>query len=459
MFIEFLYLFCISFLPLLVHSHCYSKSSQIWICNNRSTLDDFQTILSNENFERFFLKNYQLTILQIDQYPLSLRLFNASNNQFERIQITSKNRYNGNLRQLILRSNGLRYFDKHSVILPESLEVISLANNRLEVLDARIFLSLKNLTKLDLRDNQLKRILPQLLLRGIVRLNNNPLDCRCTPDFYRMICENATNIERSRGNAVDFARESNNCLAPYFESQSVYAHPSSYLRLSTFTLICPISANPPPIIIWSTPFGNLTSINSSEIDLLSSDSDDPLYTTLTALSGPLLARTKHRLQALNKNQLSITRARASLQHRLSCSGINMLGVYTHHFDFDINTFVKKRALWNILFTAGFGFFMSLVAGALCVIVKRTSYYSSDHMKTPPVYPTMTPNSAARTPPNFELNQWLATAAANISGTLEQVRDKLRVGVQHVSEHMGRASELLTHGVQHAGGTIRQAAES
>lgn len=231
------------------------------------------------------------------------------------------------------------------------------------------------------------------------------------------------------------------------------------MRFSTFTLVCPITAYPPPIIIWSTPFGYLTSINFSDIDLVFTDNDDPLYTTLTALSGPLLARTKHRLRAFNKSQLSITRARASLQHRLSCTGINMLGVYTHQFDFDIDTFVKKRALWNILYTASFGFFMSLVAGALCVIVKRTSYYPSDHLKTPPIYPTMTPNSAARTPPNFELNQWLTTAAANISETLEQVRDKLRVGVQQVSEHMGRASELLTHGVQQAGGTIRQAAET
>ena len=73
---------------------------------------------------------------------------------------------------------------------------------------------------------------------------------------------------------------------------------------------------------------------------------------------------------------------------------------------------------------------------------------------------MTPNSAARTPPNFELNQWLSVAAANISGTLEQVRDKLRLGVQHVSEHMGQTvQELFTYSVQHAGGTIRQAAET
>lgn len=248
-------------------------------------------------------------------------------------------------------------------------------------------------------------------------------------------------------------------MAPYYESQLIPVHPSAYLRFSTFILVCPISANPPPIIIWSTPFGNLTSINSSEIDLLSSDNDHPLYSALTALSGPLLARTKHRLRAFDKNHLSITRARASLQHHLSCSGINMLGAYTYQFDFNIETLVQKRALWHILFTAGFGFVMSLVAGVLCAIVKRTSYYPSDHMKTPPIYPTLTTNSAARTPPNFEFNQWLSTAAANISDTLEQVRDKLRVGVQHVSGQMGRASELLTHSVQQAGGTIRQAAET
>jgi len=248
-------------------------------------------------------------------------------------------------------------------------------------------------------------------------------------------------------------------VAPYYESQPYDVHSSSYLRFSTFTLICPINAQPPPIIIWSTPFGNLTSINSSDIDLVSSNNDEPMYITLIALAGPFTARTQHVLHAFDTNHLSVTQARATLQNRLSCTGINMLGTYTYKFDFHIDTFVEKHALWYIIYTMGFGIFMSLVAGALCVTLKRTKYYSGDHMITPPIYPTMTPNSAARTPPNFELNQWLSLAAANISGTLEQVRDKLRIGVQHVSEHMGRASELFTHGVQHAGGTIRQAAET
>ncbi|CAF4451762.1 unnamed protein product, partial [Adineta steineri] len=69
--------------------------------------------------------------------------------------------------------------------------------------------------------------------------------------------------------------DSNNCLAPYHESRPYDAHPATYLRFSTFTLICPINAQPAPIIIWSTPFGNLTTINSSNIDLLSSVYDEP----------------------------------------------------------------------------------------------------------------------------------------------------------------------------------------
>jgi Leucine-rich repeat (LRR) protein len=195
MFIRFLFLCICIFLP-LVHCYCYSKSSQTWICNNRSRIDDYQTILTNEKFENFFLKNYELTVLKIDQYPSTLRLFNASNNQFERITITSKNRNQSNLRQLILQSNNIRYFNMENIVLPQTLEIISLANNRLEILDARMFLSLKNLTKLNLRNNLLKRILPQLVLNRIVRLNNNPLECQCTPDFYRIICQNSTNLKQ-----------------------------------------------------------------------------------------------------------------------------------------------------------------------------------------------------------------------------------------------------------------------
>lgn len=231
------------------------------------------------------------------------------------------------------------------------------------------------------------------------------------------------------------------------------------MRFSTFTLTCPIHAEPSPLIVWSTPFGTLTAMDPSDIDLLLASDDEPIYVTLTALAGPLTARTRHTLHASDTNQLSITRARAALRHRISCSGTNMLGNYTHEFDFAIHSYVHRRALWQIIYTMAFGLFMALVAGASCVATRRTSYFSADQLRTPPIYPTMTANSAARTPPNFELNQWLSLAAANISGTLEQVRDRLRLGVQHVSEHMGRASELLTYGVQHAGGTIRHAAET
>ena len=196
MFIQLLLIF-ICLLPPFVHSGCYSKSSQTWICNNHSQSNDYQTILTVKAFERFFLRNYQLTVFSIDQYPQTLRLFNASNNQFERIIITPRNQFQSNLRQLILQSNNIRSFSMNDVILPQSLEIISLANNRLEVLDARVFLSLKNLTKLDLRNNQLKRILPQLLLNRNIRLNNNPLDCQCTPEFYRIECDKSTNIKKS----------------------------------------------------------------------------------------------------------------------------------------------------------------------------------------------------------------------------------------------------------------------
>lgn len=206
MFIKLL-LFYIYILPPIVHSYCYSKPSlQTWICNNRSkSIDhDYENVLNTQQFDKFFLRNYQLSLLKIDNYPLKLDLFNASNNQFETIIVTSKNRYKSNLRSLILQSNNIRYFNATTIILPKSLERISLANNRLEILDARIFLSLENLTELDLRNNQLKRILPELLINRNIQLNNNPLDCQCTPDFYRIICEKSTNRKLSIVNTIFF---------------------------------------------------------------------------------------------------------------------------------------------------------------------------------------------------------------------------------------------------------------
>jgi Leucine-rich repeat (LRR) protein len=193
-----LFIFYLFIIPTIVYSHCYSRLSQTWICNGNYKINNFtyENILNNQQFENFFLINYQLKIFQIDNYPLTLRLLNASGNYFQSIIITSKNREKSNIRQLILESNHLEQFNIDTIILPNSLEKISLANNKLKILDARIFSYLKNLIEIDLRNNQLKRILPQLLLNKNILLDNNPLNCQCTSESYRILCEKATTIKQ-----------------------------------------------------------------------------------------------------------------------------------------------------------------------------------------------------------------------------------------------------------------------
>lgn len=188
-------------LPTLVYSFCYSNSSEIWICdalNSTKTIKyDYLTVLNNQECEQLYITNYILPILIINYYSLKLDILNVSHNEIQTIIIISNNHFQSNLRQLILESNHLRQFNSDTILLPQSLEIISLANNQLEILDARVFSRLGNLTELDLRNNQLKRILPKLLLHTNVHLNNNPLDCQCTPEFYRIVCENSTNLKPS----------------------------------------------------------------------------------------------------------------------------------------------------------------------------------------------------------------------------------------------------------------------
>ena len=426
MFIK-LVLINISIVLSYVNSFCYMKNKYIWICDNDQQIQ-INSVLNQDDIQEIIVKHSRLNHFQIDQYSPTLRWVTVNQNEIQTISITRTNRVVSNIRRMNFQSNQLRYFNSTTVSLPISLQSLSLAFNQLEILDGRLFFSLTNLTKLDLRNNRLKRILLELFIGRNIQLNNNPMDYQCSSDYYRIL----SNV---------------NCSLP---SYSVESQRKSYVRLSTITLTCPIKAYPPPIIIWSTPFGKLAAINSSDIDLLLFDSHEPIYSKLTVLSGPLTARTKHILHALNSNQLTITRVRAGLQTSISCMGINILGNMTYKHEFIVENFIQKHAIWNMIYTLSFGIVLSLIAGLLCTIVPRTWYYSHKHLKTPPIYPTMTPNSAARTPPNFELNQWLSIAAANISGTLEQVRDKLRIGVQHVSEHMGRASELFTTSVHYAG---------
>lgn len=226
--------------------------------------------------------------------------------------------------------------------------------------------------------------------------------------------------------------------------------PPPYLRFSTFTLICPIVSKPTGLIIWSTPFGYLSSVNATTIDLVPIDLDRNIYVNLVARSGPIGTRIRHVL-SVDQNRLTVTGARAALEKDFSCTAINMLGVYRHDFQFTVETNVKKGALRELFYTLCFGFFMSLIGGALCISMRVQNYTKTDQFRTPPIYPTLTPNSAARTPPNFEFNQWWSTATANITESLEQVRERLWTSVQHVTGHVGRASGRLTQSVQQAAG--------
>lgn len=183
-------------IPTFVHSQCYSRSSETWICNARYQLNNitYQTIFDDQSLKELIINNYKLSIFKIDRYPLTLRVLNASDNRFQTVIFTDKQRYTSNLRELILDSNQIEQFNLDTIVLPQSLEKISLVNNRLKILDARLFAHLTHLTDIDLRRNQLKRVLPELLIGRNIRLEQNPLDCQCTSDFYRNICERSTSI-------------------------------------------------------------------------------------------------------------------------------------------------------------------------------------------------------------------------------------------------------------------------
>ncbi|CAF0758880.1 unnamed protein product [Didymodactylos carnosus] len=370
-----------------------------------------------------------------------------------------------NLHILILSQNNLTQITSKTFHVLSRLEYLELNHNEIRRIEPYSFSNLSNLKYIDLRYNKLTNLYPPEIKQfsqqnKVLLINNNPLKCQCINDKqFKFICEKVTT---SRNILYDDKK----CQTPYFDKTVHQLLPIpttlTQLRFSKFILQCPIQGEPLPTIIWSTPFGQLTT--SSSIDQLYyyRNTTSDLYTSIMALAGPLTARTKHHLRAYNHRYLEITRARSALNSHIECTGYNLLGSYTYKFSLNVNTHIQDRLFWQLIYTVSCGLFISLVAGALCISMKRT-YYSKDNIKTPPIYPTMAPNSASRTPPNFAMNEWLSLAYGNISDTLEQVRDKLRASVQQVSVHMGttmaRGMELFTHGLEHAGGTLRQTAET
>ena len=192
----------LAIIPTLVHSQCFSTSSQTWKCDGhlRSNNFSYETLLENQPMRQFLMTNYRLSRFNLDSYSPMLESLNASGNEFQTIHITAKHRWTSNLRQLILESNSIADFHLDTVVLPNSLNRLSLANNRLSILDARLFTHLDHLTDIDLRNNRLKRILPELLIGRTIRLDGNPLDCQCTSESYRMLCESSTTQTRSQVN-------------------------------------------------------------------------------------------------------------------------------------------------------------------------------------------------------------------------------------------------------------------
>jgi hypothetical protein len=197
-------------IPSLVQSQCFSTVSNSWVCHGRGRSNNltYQMILTDPSVIQLTLSDYHWNTFTLDDYSLSLRTLNVSSNRFQTVRITSKQRITSNLRHLTLQSNKIERFHHDTVVLPNSLERISLADNHLRMLDARLFSYLPHLREIDLRNNFLKRIAPVLLTGRSIFLNNNPLDCRCTPEAYRMLCERATNLKPNTVCDASFIRVS-----------------------------------------------------------------------------------------------------------------------------------------------------------------------------------------------------------------------------------------------------------
>ena len=195
----------------------------IFIVHFRLISSDYQeNLIDNQQIESFYLRNSSLKHFHLDFYSFSLISIDASENQFESISITSRLVETSRLRFFIFQSNRLKRLDFHQIVFPRSLERISFAKNRLEIIDARLFTRLKYLIELDLTENQLKRISPIFLLRRNVLVDRNPLDCRCTSEPYRTICLAASsthiesvsfsdfkfeNREKKHKNSLEFSRK------------------------------------------------------------------------------------------------------------------------------------------------------------------------------------------------------------------------------------------------------------
>ena len=192
--------------PSSVSSDCQKNSPGVWTC--RGSNADYQRVLTAEqHLEQFYLRNSSLNSFQLEFYSFALTLIDASENQFESLRISASIGNRSRLRQFVFRSNRLTRLDIHQIVFPQSLERISFAKNRLEILDARLFVRLKHLIELDLTENRLRRISPVFLLRQNVRIDGNPLDCHCTSEPYRTICEGASSTHVESVSSVMFLSE------------------------------------------------------------------------------------------------------------------------------------------------------------------------------------------------------------------------------------------------------------
>ncbi|XP_064610313.1 leucine-rich repeat-containing protein 4B-like [Liolophura sinensis] len=370
------------------------------------------------------------------------------------------------------------------------LKLLNLCDNKISFLHHEQFVNLSALESLDVSNNNLKAV-PEEVVADFARLKNvnlhsNPWDCSCSvgPLVRLLHTSSAPSMQspplcrspqKYRSKVLtELSMDAVNCSVPVIISVSESV---DVIYNSKFSLTCQAEGFPKPAILWTLPVGDFFG-HPSDYHLLDQSELVQVFSDNLYVFSDHLQRT-HVTSPVH-GQITVNGMRGALSGNYTCTAINPAGNDTVHVTVSVHTGLPVAYSGSLLFSAELtsafivcGFFIGLISYIVNRCRSQTEKKSVDETDenkgasevmdvesegtstvrdfddnldgdedddsqvpgTSPLLSTGTSPGKCRTPTGEDYDKFAAEFPENIRETLDDVRWRLRHGVERNIERV------------------------
>lgn len=445
----------------------------------------------NTNLTNLSLSNNGIQTFVADFFSelLSLRHLDLSSNQIHQIPSQLFSQLH-NLESAMLQENLLNNLPLESFSQQGKLKLLNLSDNKISFLHHEQFVNLSALESLDVSYNNLKAV-PEEVVADFARLkrlnlHKNDWDCSCSvgPLVRLLHSSSAPAMQSSplcrspqkfKGKTLmELSVDAVNCSAPVIFSVS---EPMDVIYNSKFSLTCQAEGFPKPTILWTVPIGDFFG-HPSGYHLLDQSELVQVFSDNMYVFSDHLQRT-HVTSPVH-GEISVNGMRGALSGNYTCTAINPAGVDSVNVTVSVHTGLPVAYSGSLLFSAELtsafivcGFFIGLISYIVNRCRGQTEKKAVDETDenegvsedmdiesegtsvvkdfddkldgdedddspvpgTSPLLAARTSPGKCQTPTGEEYDKFAAEFPENIRETLDDVRWRLRHGVERNIERV------------------------